>query len=49
MTTRIPGIVIAVACSVSGTAEATTNLKPFEPVMMRDQFTQIRESIVRPR
>jgi CubicO group peptidase (beta-lactamase class C family) len=32
MTTRILGIVAAVACSVSGTAEATTNLKPFEPV-----------------
>jgi D-alanyl-D-alanine carboxypeptidase len=32
MTSRILGIVAAVACSVSGTAEATTNLKPFEPV-----------------
>ena len=30
MTTRILGIVVAVACSVSGTAEATTNLKPFD-------------------
>jgi hypothetical protein len=32
MTTRIRGIVVAVACSASGTAEVTTNLKPFDPV-----------------
>jgi D-alanyl-D-alanine carboxypeptidase len=35
MTTRIVGIVVAVACSVSGTAEATTNLKPFDPVALQ--------------
>lgn len=35
MTTRILGIVIAVACTVSGTAEATTNLKPFDPVALQ--------------
>jgi D-alanyl-D-alanine carboxypeptidase len=35
MTTRILGIVVAVACSVSGTAEATTNLKPFDPVALQ--------------
>jgi CubicO group peptidase (beta-lactamase class C family) len=35
MTTRILGIVAAVACSVSGTAEATTNLKPFDPVALQ--------------
>jgi hypothetical protein len=29
------GIVVAVACSVSGTAEATTNLKPFDPVALQ--------------
>ena len=28
MTPRMPGIVIAVACSVSGTAEGNNNLKP---------------------
>jgi CubicO group peptidase (beta-lactamase class C family) len=35
MTNRILGIVVAVACSVSGTAEATTNLKPFDPVALQ--------------
>jgi D-alanyl-D-alanine carboxypeptidase len=35
MTTPILRIVVAVACSVSGTAQATTNLKPFEPVVLR--------------
>ena len=35
MTTRILSIVVAVACSVSGTAEATTNLKPFDPVALQ--------------
>jgi D-alanyl-D-alanine carboxypeptidase len=35
MATRILGIVVAVACSVSGTAEATTNLKPFDPVALQ--------------
>ena len=35
MTTRILGIVVAVACSVIGTAEATTNLKPFDPVALQ--------------
>jgi len=29
------GIVVVVACSVSGTAEATTNLKPFDPVAVQ--------------
>jgi D-alanyl-D-alanine carboxypeptidase len=35
MTTRILGIVATVARSVSGPAEATTNLKPFEPVALQ--------------
>jgi D-alanyl-D-alanine carboxypeptidase len=35
MTARILGIVVAVACSVSGIAEATTNLKPFDPVALQ--------------
>jgi CubicO group peptidase (beta-lactamase class C family) len=34
MTTRILGIVVALACSVSGTAGATTNLKRFDPVAL---------------
>lgn len=35
MTTRILGIVVAVACSLSGTAKAATNLKPFDPVALQ--------------
>src|SRR5215472_13769193 len=35
MARRILGIVVALACSLSGTAEATTNLKPFDPVALR--------------
>jgi CubicO group peptidase (beta-lactamase class C family) len=35
MTTRILGIVVALGCSVRGTAEATTNLKPFDPVALQ--------------
>ena len=35
MTTRILGIVVVLACSVTGTAEATTNLKPFDPVALQ--------------
>ena len=32
MATRILGFVVAVACFVNGPSEATTNLKPFDPV-----------------
>ena len=35
MTTRILGIVAAVVCTVSGTAEAATNLKPFDLVALQ--------------
>src|SRR3974390_3344154 len=35
MTTRMQGIAVAVACSLSGTSEATTNLKPFDPVALQ--------------
>jgi D-alanyl-D-alanine carboxypeptidase len=31
MTTRIVGIVVAMACSLSTAAQATTNLRPFDP------------------
>ena len=34
MTTRMLGIVVAVACSHPA-AEATTNLKPFDPVVIQ--------------
>ncbi len=35
MATRILGIVVAVACSVGGTATSATNLKPFDPVALQ--------------
>lgn len=35
MTARSFGIVIAVVCSVSGTAASATNLKPFDPVALQ--------------
>jgi len=35
MTARTLGIVVAVTCSISGTVEATTNLKAFEPVALQ--------------
>ena len=35
MTARTLGIVVAVACSISGTAEATKNLKVFDPVALQ--------------
>ena len=36
MTTQILALVVAAACSFSGTAASTTNLKPFDPVALRD-------------
>jgi hypothetical protein len=35
VTTRILGIVVVVVCFISGTAGATTNLKPFDPVALQ--------------
>jgi CubicO group peptidase (beta-lactamase class C family) len=35
MTMQIVGIVVALVCSVSWPAEATTNLKPFDPVALQ--------------
>jgi D-alanyl-D-alanine carboxypeptidase len=48
MTTRILSIVVAVACSVSGTAEATTNLKPFEPVALQDVVETTAKELLLP-
>ena len=35
MTIRMLALVAAVACSIGRTAEATTNLKPFDPVALQ--------------
>jgi D-alanyl-D-alanine carboxypeptidase len=48
MTTRILGIVVAVACSVSGTAEATTNLKPFDSVALQGTVEAAAKELLLP-
>src|SRR6266550_1072732 len=48
MTTRILGIVAAVACSVSGTAEATTNLKAFDPVALQGAVEATAKELLLP-
>jgi hypothetical protein len=35
MTPRLLGILVALASLIAGTAEATTNLKPFDPVALQ--------------
>src|SRR5918996_5609433 len=48
MTIRILGIVVAVACSVSGTAEATTNLKLFDPVAFQGAVEATAKELLLP-
>ncbi len=38
----------AVACSVSGTAEATTNLEPFDPVALQGVLEATAEELLLP-
>jgi D-alanyl-D-alanine carboxypeptidase len=47
-TTRILGVVVALACSVSGTAEATTNLKPFDPAALRGVVETTAKALLLP-
>jgi D-alanyl-D-alanine carboxypeptidase len=48
MTTRILGIVVAVACSIGGTAEATTNLKPFDPAALQSVVEATAKELLLP-
>jgi hypothetical protein len=48
MTARKLGIVVAVACSISGTAEATTNLKPFDPVALQSVVEATAKELLLP-
>jgi CubicO group peptidase (beta-lactamase class C family) len=48
MTTRILGIVVALACSVSGTAGATTNLKRFDPVALQGVVEATAKNLLLP-
>jgi D-alanyl-D-alanine carboxypeptidase len=48
MTQRILCIVLAVACSVAGPAEATTNLKPFDPVALQGVVESTAKELLLP-
>ena len=48
MTTRILALVVAVACSFGGTAASATNLKPFDPVALRDTVEATAKEIMVP-
>src|SRR5215475_14429955 len=48
MTKRILGIVAALTCSLSGTAEATTNLKPFDPVALQGAVEATAKKLLLP-
>lgn len=48
MTARKLGIVVAVARSISGTAEATTNLKPFDPVALQSVVEATAKKLLLP-
>jgi D-alanyl-D-alanine carboxypeptidase len=48
MTTRILALVVAVACSFGGTAASATNLKPFNPVALRDTVEATAKELMVP-
>jgi hypothetical protein len=48
MTTRILALVVAVACSFGGTAASATNLKPFDPVALRDTVEATAKELMVP-
>src|SRR5215467_8002527 len=48
MTTRILTLVVAVACSFGGTAASATNLKPFDPVALRDTVEATAKELMVP-
>ena len=48
MTARKLAIVVAVACSISGTTEATTNLKPFDPVALQSVVEATAKELLLP-
>ena len=48
MTTRLLALVVAVACSFGGTAASATNLKPFNPVALRDTVEATAKELMVP-
>jgi D-alanyl-D-alanine carboxypeptidase len=48
MTARILALVVAVACCFGGTAASETNLKPFDPVALRDTVATTAKELMLP-
>ena len=48
MTTRIRAVGVAVACAFGGTAASATNLKPFDPVVLRDTVEATAKELMLP-
>jgi len=48
MITRILGVVVAVACSIGGTAASATNLKPFDPVALQAVVEALGKELLLP-
>ena len=48
MRTRILGIVVAMACSVGGSATSATNLKPLDPVALRATVEAVAKELMLP-
>jgi D-alanyl-D-alanine carboxypeptidase len=48
MTTRIPGIVVAVACSVAGLGASAKNLKPIEPLALEAAVEAVGKELMLP-
>ena len=48
MTTQILALVIAVACFFGGTAASATNLKPFDPIALRDTVEATAKELMLP-
>ena len=48
MTTRMLALVVAVACSFGGAAASATNLKPFDPVALRDTVEATAKELMVP-
>ena len=48
MTARVLGIVVAMACSVGGSAASATNLKPLDPVALRATVEAVAKELMLP-
>ena len=48
MTARVLGIVVAMACSVGGSATSATNLKPLDPVALRATVEAVAKELMLP-